>query len=436
MSQTLTIKGGKPLRGTIEVKGAKNAVSKQMVAALLTDQKCQLNQVADVDDVAIVSEIIRVYDGQVSDLKSDSITLQAKNLKKVKQELLRPFLKRSRIPILFCGPLLHRVGEAIIPNLGGCEIGPRPVDFHLKALSLMGAQIIDKPLFYHILAPQGLTGAKIRLDYPSVGATEQVLLAAVTANGLTELSNAAVEPEIIDLVLVLQKMGAKISIDADRTYLIRGVDKLNGFIHSPIPDRMEAASWACAALATGGRIVVKNARQQDLLRFLDSFREVGGDFEITDQRITFFRSKVLQPTSIETEVHPGFMTDWLQPFLVVLTQANGASVIHETVYENRFGFTQQLNQMGASIRLENRCLGSKECRFGQMNHLHSAIVTGPTKLKKVKAEIPDLRAGFSLVIAALMSQDTSTLSNINIINRGYANFFDKLKAVGADILEV
>ncbi len=436
MSGKLTLQGGKSLKGTVEVLGAKNAVSKQMVAAILTDQKCQLNRVGEVDDIAIVSDLIRTFGGQVSELKNNSISIEARNLKIVKQEVLRPFLKKSRIPILFCGPLLHRLGEAIIPNLGGCEIGPRPVDFHLKALELMGAKIEENPLFYFLSAPDGLTGAKIRLDYPSVGATEQVLLSAVTAKGLTELSNAAVEPEIIDLVLLLQKMGAKISIDSDRTYLIRGVENLNGYTHTPIPDRMEAASWACAALATDGKILVKNARQEHLLRFLDSFREAGGGFDITDQGITFFQAKELAPVSIETDVHPGFMTDWLQPFVVVLTQANGPSVIHETVYENRFGFTSELIKMGASIRIENRCLGSKACRFGQMNHLHSAIITGPTKLKGIVAEIPDLRAGFSMVIAALMADGVSTLENINLINRGYANFFDKLKAVGANILEI
>ncbi len=436
MSGTIILQGGKPLKGTVEVLGAKNAVSKQMVAALMTDQKCQLDQVGEVDDVFIVSDLIRVYGGKVSELKNNSLTIEAKNLKTVNQEILRPFLKKSRIPILFCGPLLHRLGEAIIPNLGGCEIGPRPVDFHLKALELMGAKIEEKPLFYLLSAPNGLIGAKIRLEYPSVGATEQVLLSAVTARGLTELSNAAVEPEIIDLVLLLQKMGAKISIDSDRTYLIRGVEKLNGFTHTPIPDRMEAASWACAALATDGKILVKNARQEHLLRFLDSFREAGGGFDITKQGITFFRAHPLSAVSIETDVHPGFMTDWLQPFVVVLTQAEVPSIIHDTINENRFGFTTQLEKMGARIRLENRCLGSKECRFGQMNHLHSAIITGPTKLKGIEAEIPDLRAGFSLVIAALMAEGVSTLENINLINRGYANFYDKLKAVGANVLEI
>src|SRR5690606_16208160 len=250
----------------------------------------------------------------------------------------------SRIPILFCGPLLHRLGHAFIPDLGGCRIGDRPIDFHLAALRQFGAQVEKTPQGLDITAPNGLHGTKFELPYPSVGATEQVLLTAVLAEGVTELRNAAVEPEIIDLICVLQKMGAVIMVHTDRVIEIEGVSSLGGYQHRPIPDRIEAASWAAAALATGGDVWVRGARQPDMMTFLNVFRAVGGGFEIDDGPdggIRFWHpGGELHAVAIETDVHPGFMTDWQQPMVVALTQAHGLSIVHETVYERRLGYTE------------------------------------------------------------------------------------------------
>ncbi|HBY63449.1 MAG TPA: UDP-N-acetylglucosamine 1-carboxyvinyltransferase, partial [Solibacterales bacterium] len=279
-----------------------------------------------------------------------------------------------------------------------------------------------------------LRGAKIRLEYPSVGATEQVVLSAVLAEGITELSNAAVEPEIIDLICVLQKMGAIITVDTDRTITIYGVQRLRGFDHSTIPDRLEAASWACAALATNGRVFVRNARQIDMVTFLNKYRQLGGEFEAADEGIEFWRGGELRPVPLETDVHPGFMTDWQQPFVIALTQARGVSVVHETVYEERFGYVEALNKMGAQIQLFRECLGSRRCRFGQRNYLHSAVVVGPTPLRGERIHIPDLRAGFSYVIAALVAEGVSTLEGVQVIGRGYENLLPKLTALGAEIV--
>ena len=271
----------------------------------------------------------------------------------------------------------------------------------------------------HIRAPRRLQGTKIALPYPSVGATEQLLLTAVRAEGITELANAAIEPEIMDLINVLQKMGAIISVDTDRVIRIEGVDRLVGFQHTALSDRIEAASWASAALATGGDIYVRGATQPEMTTFLNTFRKVGGEFAIDDDGIRFFHpGGDLRSITLETDVHPGFMTDWQQPLVVALTQAKGLSIVHETVYENRFGFTDALVGMGATIQVYKECLGGRPCRFGQRNFYHSAVISGPTPLSAADIEVPDLRGGFSHLIAALTAKGTSSVRGISLIDRG------------------
>jgi UDP-N-acetylglucosamine 1-carboxyvinyltransferase len=296
-----------------------------------------------------------------------------------------------------------------------------------------GAVIEELDNGTRLSAPKGLHGAKIKLPYPSVGATEQVLLTAVRAEGLTELSGAAIEPEIMDLIAILQKMGAIISVDTDRVIRIEGVTELKGYSHRAIFDRNEAASWACAALATNGDIFVGGARQQDMTTFLNVFRKVGGAFEIEDDGIRFWHpGGDLKPVVLETDVHPGFMTDWQQPLVVALTQAKGLSIIHETVYENRFGFTDALVQMGAQIQIYKECLGGTACRFGQRNFNHSAVISGPTPLHAADIRVPDLRGGFSHMVAALAAKGTSNVTNVQLISRGYEHFLQKLTDLGAD----
>ena len=296
-----------------------------------------------------------------------------------------------------------------------------------------GAVIEELENGTRLSAPKGLHGAKIKLPYPSVGATEQVLLTAVRAEGLTELSGAAIEPEIMDLIAILQKMGAIISVDTDRVIRIEGVQELKGYSHRAIFDRNEAASWACAALATNGDIFVGGARQQDMTTFLNVYRKVGGAFEIEDDGIRFWHpGGDLKPVVLETDVHPGFMTDWQQPLVVALTQAKGLSIIHETVYENRFGFTDALVQMGAQIQIYRECLGGTACRFGQRNFNHSAVISGPTPLHAADIRVPDLRGGFSHMVAALAAKGTSHVTNVQLISRGYEHFLQKLTDLGAD----
>jgi UDP-N-acetylglucosamine 1-carboxyvinyltransferase len=432
MSQ-ITVRGGKPLKGRVDLKGAKNLVTKAMVAALLGDTASELRDVPAISDVEVVQRLLELHGVKIDFAADGTMKLDPTNVKSARMVDIDAHAGSSRIPILFCGPLLHQLGEAFIPDLGGCHIGDRPIDFHLDVLRNFGAVIEKLPNGTRMSAPNGLHGAKISLPYPSVGATEQVLLTATRAQGVTELSGAAIEPEIMDLIAILQKMGAIISVDTDRVIRIEGVASLVGYSHRALFDRNEAASWAAAALATHGDIFVGGARQQEMMTFLNVFRKIGGAFEIHDDGIRFSHpGGELQPVVIETDVHPGFMTDWQQPLVVALTQAKGISIVHETVYENRFGFTDALVQMGAQIQIYRECLGGNPCRFGQRNFNHSAVINGPTKLHAADIRVPDLRGGFSHMVAALAAEGTSHVTNVQLISRGYEHFLQKLTDLGAD----
>ncbi|HWL78292.1 UDP-N-acetylglucosamine 1-carboxyvinyltransferase [Microbacterium sp.] len=431
--ETLRIRGGRPLTGRVEVKGAKNLATKAMVAALLGESTSTLRDVPSISDVQVVRSLLEVHGVTVIDGEEEGVLhLDPSGAVSAHMEEIDAHAGASRIPILFCGPLLHLLGQAFIPDLGGCRIGDRPIDFHLDALRRFGA-IVDKlPSGIRLSAPNGLHGANIELPYPSVGATEQVLLTAVRAEGVTELRNAAIEPEIMDLIAVLQKMGAIISYEPNRVILIEGVKELRGYDHRCIFDRNEAASWACAALATDGDIFVGGAKQQEMLTFLNVFRKAGGWFDIHEDGIQFRRAGALKPVIVETDVHPGFMTDWQQPLIVALTQAEGESIVHETVYENRFGFTQALVKMGANIVVHPHGLEGGYRRVPRRALEQAAVINGPTPLHGADIVVPDLRGGYSHVIAALAAEGESIVRNVGIIRRGYEKLFTKLETLGAD----
>jgi len=434
MSSLLYVNGGVPLNGEITVRGAKNFASKAMVAALLGDEPSVLRNVPQVRDVAVVTGLLELHGVSVeSEPEAGILRLDPVNVESAHVADINAHAGSSRIPILFCGPLLHRLGEAFIPDLGGCRIGDRPINYHLDILRQFGAVVAKRERGIELRAPNGLHGTKIALPYPSVGATEQLLLTSVRAEGLTELKGAAVEPEILDLIAVLQKMGALISVDTDRTIRIEGVSRLGGYQHTALSDRIEAASWASAALATHGDVYVRGATQPEMMTFLNTYRKVGGAFDVDDAGIRFYHpGGDLGAIVLETDVHPGFMTDWQPPLVVALTQAKGLSIVHETVYENRFGFTEALVGMGATIQVYRECLGGSPCRFGQRNFVHSAVISGPTPLSAAEIEVPDLRGGFSHLIAALAAKGTSTVHGIELIDRGYERFTEKLTALGAE----
>lgn len=430
MSKLLQIRGGKPLSGRVKVAGAKNAASKMMVASLLTDEEVIITNSPQIDEIAITAEILAAVGTHVVHDAGRTILTTPH----ISSTSVAKMAKPNRISILALAPLLHRSGEAQVPRVGGDAIGPRPVDFHLQALERMGATVEATEHFYKAKAPKGgLRGTTIVLPYPSVGATESVILAGVLAKGRTRLENAAVEPEIMDFVKFLQQMGAIIEFGADRTLTIDGVRKLHGVTYAVLPDRLEAASFANLAIATGGEIIVEGARQAEMVTFLNTLRRIGADFEVTPEWIRFKRgSGGLNGIELETDTYPGFATDWQQPTVVTLTQAKGISVVHETVYEDRFAYTEDLRRMGADIGVFSKCLGELPCRFRNLSERHSAVIMGPTPLHGANIEIPDIRAGMAQVIAALVAEGESTLSGVHHLERGYEKLWQKLEGLGAD----
>ncbi len=425
-----TIQGGKKLGGEITLGGAKNAATKMLVASLLTSEPVVLHNTPNIGDVAITQELCELVGSSVT-RDNNTVTIHTPEIKNTRVISLS---RKNRIPVLALGPLLARTGEAEIPLLGGDKIGPRPIDMHLEALKEMGATIEKRESSYYAHAKNRLRGVKIQLRYPSVGATENTILAATLAKGRTVIENAATEPEIIDLIKMLQNMGAIIELGANRTIYIDGVTSLRGIEHTIPPDRNEAASFACLAVASRGDVFIRNAKQDHLITFLNALRKVGGEYKVENAGIRFWKEKNLQSIELETDTHPGFMTDWQQPFTLLLTQAKGSSILHETVYEDRFGHVADLNAMGADIRVFSKCLGEINCRFNGKNHGHSILVNGPTTLMGATLTIKDLRAGMAHLIATLIAEGESTINNIEELDRGYENIDTRLKNLGADIV--
>lgn len=431
ISSKFVVIGGKALSGSVFVSGAKNSATKLFIASLLTDEKVILkNCPCGISELKIAKNICESLGTKIDKFSDNEVILQTKKIKS------NTFSERlgivNRIGILTAGPVLSRIGNAVIPKLGGDKIGTRPLNFHFDALKSFGVTIKEYKNFYDLKAKK-LQGTTIKLPFPSVGATENIILTGCLAEGNTVIINAAVEPEIIDLILYLQKMGAIIDVMTDRKIVIKGVDKLHSVNHTVMPDRLEAASLACAAIASKGEVHIKNARQIDMISFLNSLRLIGADYEILKEGILFKYTKPLKSIAIETNVHPGFMTDWQPPFTILLTQAIGISIIHETVYENRFGYVDQLNKMGADIELHNNCLGSTPCRFNNTNYKHSAVIKGPTKLSPSTIGIPDIRAGFSYLVAAIIAKGKTVVNGASYIDRGYERIDKKLRSLGVDI---
>ena len=424
------IRGGKPLEGEITLSGAKNAATKLMVASLLTEEPITLENFPRIGDTEITAELLREIGSTVHTFGSKATLhtpLIRNNFVRMEQS------RKNRIPILALGPLLASVGEAEVPVLGGDKIGARPVDLHVRALEALGANVELRDGNYCAVANSGLRGATIDFPFPSVGATENAMLAAVLARGETVLRNAALEPEIMDLVKFLQKMGAIIELGANRDFHIEGVKELKGATHRILPDRNEAVSFACLAIATKGKVLVREATQDHLITFLNVVRRLGAAYEVVPEGIIFSRPNSLRELHVETATHPGFMTDWQQPLAVVLTQARGVSTIHETIYENRFGYANDLNGLGGRIEVETRCPEHSRCRFYGKGFAHLARVHGPTELRGGTMIVRDLRAGIVNVIAALAAGGTSEIEGIEEIDRGYERIDERLRNLGAEI---
>ncbi|MDD9370507.1 MAG: UDP-N-acetylglucosamine 1-carboxyvinyltransferase [Acidimicrobiales bacterium] len=421
-----------PLVGEVEVSGSKNAVTKHMVAAMLGTEPSTVTNAPDVGDVGITADIL-ISLGVGVEIDGDRITIDPVDAPDSHVPL--EFTGLNRIPILLLGPLLARNHEAFVPLVGGDRIGQRPVDFHITALESMGAEITVSPQGISARADR-LRGAQITLPYPSVGATESVLLTAVLAEGRTVLRNAALEPEVTELALFLQRMGARIGFKPDRRIVIEGVDHLRGAETRLQGDRLEAFSYLVAGLMTGGQVRVGGCAQDRLVTAIDTLQKMGARFEITDDYITASAGDGLRPVAVQTSTHPGFMTDWQPPLIVLMTQAEGMSVIHETVYEDRLGYVRELTDMGAEVELFDTCLGGPACRFHDTNAMHSAVVRGVSKLRGAEVTIPDVRAGFSSVIAAAVADGSSTLHGIHHLERGYNRPFETLESLGLKLERV
>jgi UDP-N-acetylglucosamine 1-carboxyvinyltransferase len=425
------VTGGTPLHGAVTLSGAKNAVTKMTIASLLTNELCILRNVPLLGDLDLTIKICQNLGSQVV-LQDHTLSLQTRDI--TRTSIPSDLGGLNRIAVITVGPMLHRCGEAVIPVPGGDRIGPRPIDFHINGLCQMGANVVEKDGYYHFTCSDKLHGTIIKLPFPSVMATENFLLTASLAKGVTIIENAALEPEIIDLIKLLQKMGAIIELKVDRRIVIEGVDQLHGASHTLLSDRNEAVSLAIATYLTRGDVYLRGAQQDHLLTFLNTLSKMRLRFEIDDEGIRFVGDgAVLPAVALETDVHPGFMTDWQQPFTVLLTQADGISVVHETVYEDRFGYTSTLKQMGAHIGLYTKCLGEVPCRFREKQYAHSCVVRGPTPLKGTQLSIPDIRAGCSYILAALCAEGTSDVYGIEHIERGYEKLDVKLRSLGARI---
>jgi UDP-N-acetylglucosamine 1-carboxyvinyltransferase len=415
-----------PLVGEVQVSGSKNAVTKHMVAAVLGTEPSTITNAPDVGDVGITADILTSL-GVGVEIDGDMITIEPTDTPDPKVPL--EFTGLNRIPILLIGPLLHRNHEAFVPLVGGDRIGQRPVDFHIAALEAMGAEVDVSPEGISARADR-LRGARITLPYPSVGATETVLLCAVQAEGRTVLVNGAIEPEVTELALFLQRMGARISFRPDRRIVVEGVEHLRGAATRLQGDRLEAFSYLVAGLMTGGRVRVGGCAQDRLVTAIDTLQKMGARFEITDEWISASADDGLRTAAVQTDTHPGFMTDWQPPLIVLMTQAEGMSVLHETVYEDRLVYVDALTQMGCEIELYDTCLGGPACRFHDSNAVHSAVVRGVSKLHGAEVTIPDVRAGFSSVIAAAVAEGPSLLHGIHHLERGYNHPFETLESLG------
>lgn len=418
-----------PLHGDVTVRGAKNAVSKHMVAAMLGDGPSIIRNAPDVGEVGITAAMLE-HLGTTVERDGDRLTVS--NGPVIDPHVPKAFTGLNRIPILLLGPLLHRAGEAFVPLVGGDPIGRRPIDFHVDALRAFGAEVDIAEDGIHARATR-LRGTRIELPYPSVGATETVLLAAVLAEGKTVIRNAATEPEIVELALFLQRMGAGISFSPDRRIVVEGVDRLNGAQTRLAGDRIEAFSYLATGLVTGGEVRVRGCPQDRLVTAITALARMGARFEITDEWIMASAPDGLRPAAVQTDTHPGFATDWQTPLMVLFTQADGMSVLHETVYENRLAYVPALKSMGAEIEVYDTCLGGPACRYHDTSAVHSAVVRGVSRLRGGDVTMPDIRAGFSAVLAAAVAEGASTLRGVHHIERGYHRPAEQFQHLGLSL---
>ncbi len=410
------IEKSSPLRGRIKISGAKNSVLPILAATILTDKSCDINEVPFLKDVETMLELLNSLGAEIIKNK-DSVIVSCNKISN--KELPYDLVKKIRASFLIAGPVLARFGIVRIQMPGGCPIGVRPVDLHLKGFSLMGAKIKQEHGVIEI-STKGLKGADIYLDFPSVGATENIMMAAVMAKGVTNISNCAVEPEIVDLAQFLNQMGAKITGAGSDNIKIIGTDILNGCKHTIIPDRIEAGTYMIAAGITKGDIIMQNVIPEHLKPVTAKLKEMNVMTEETSDGIRVYCGGNLKNVDVKTMPFPGFPTDMQAQFMSLMTVSKGTGIVNETVFENRFMHVGELNRMGADIKLES----------------NSAIVTGVKKTMGTKVKATDLRAGAALIISALAAEGETEISDIYHIERGYYKIEEKLSKIGANIKKI
>lgn len=418
--EKLIIHGGHELHGRVKISGAKNAVLPIIAATLLAqDKPCVLDEVPYLNDVCTIAEVLRQLGAKVDfNRQQHTLFVDSTVLKTV--DAPYDLVRKMRASFVIMGPLLARYGKAKISMPGGCAIGTRPIDLHLKGFEALGAEIEIGHGFISATAPNGLKGTSIYLDFPSVGATENIIMAACMAEGQTILENAAQEPEIIDLANFLNIMGAKIRGAGTNVIKITGVPKLIGHNYTIIPDRIEAGTYMVAVAMTGGDIYIENAISEHLKPVIAKLNEAGVKIEEDIDGIRVSCNKRPKAIDIKTLPYPGFPTDMQAQFMAMLTIADGTGLVTETVFENRFMHVDELKRMGACIKVDGR----------------TSIVEGVPSLNGCQVKATDLRAGAAMVLAGLVANGETEVSYIHHINRGYDNLVEKLCGLGADICRV
>lgn len=437
--EKLVLKGGKKLKGTVSISGSKNVALKLMVAACLTDEQVVIENVPLISDLLVMSDIIMQLGGKMN-FHDHSVTIHLKNLTSDKITLDKA--AEIRTSFMFLAPLLARLGSAIVPNPGGCRIGARPIDRIINGLRKLNVRIKYNSLDgYFYARTTGLKGTTYRFSKNTHTGTETLIIASVMAKGRTILENAAEEPEVDELINFLNGMGAKIKRVKKRVIQINGVEKLHGTRYRINADRNEVVTFAVAAVLTEGDIFLKNTDESGLKEFIQEFEKVGGGVQRKDGGIRFFYKGKLSPSRVKTSFYPGFMTDWQGPWAVLMTKAHGTSVLHETVYENRFSYAQELEKMGAKLELFNPKIKNVEKIYNfnikdDKGFFHAVKIKGPSALHNAVLNVSDLRAGATLVLAALSAKGESVVFGLEHLDRGYEDFDKRLKRLGANIQRI
>ena len=410
----LVIRGGKPLNGEITINGAKNSTVALIPAAIIADSPVTLEGVPDIQDVHSLIEILHDFNVK-TEFKDNKLMIDPTNMVSIPMPTGK--IQSLRASYYFMGATLAKFGEGVIGLPGGCFLGPRPIDQHIKAFRSLGAVVEDEFGVITLTSPDGLRGSRIYMDVVSVGATINAILASVRAKGKTTIENAAREPEIIDVVTLLNKMGANIRGAGTSVIRIEGVDEIHGTTHTIIPDRIEAGTYITAAVSMGENVRVTNVIYEHIESYIAKLDEMGAKMEIGEDSIDIKKSDNLKMVTIKTLPYPGFATDLQQPFTPLLLKATGEGTIMDTIYPQRVKHIPELNRMGANIKIDGDIIR----------------VSGPSKLTGAPVRASDLRAGACLVIAALIADGETVITGVDNILRGYTDIVGKLKAVGADI---